>query len=150
MRCKYGDQWLTGTPFQEECGEVTWNGSQQAEPVPLVDAETPAIDSYGNRLDQLPVPIVLQCESELDALRRAAELVWTLPGTGILMFEEQRGANKVTITYPNAAFQNVRRQRFGTAVQFQFAFLVSGPPEIVVEDDTEIISGEDGHLLTTG
>lgn len=129
MRCKYGDIWLTGLPWNEDCGEIVWSASQLVEVTPLVRAVTPFLAGRGNVAEQLPVPIVIQNNDVLDALQYIVELPWLLPSEGTLVFVETTPTNELTITYPLAAWNGVQRQRIGSALVLTFNFTITGPPE---------------------
>jgi hypothetical protein len=124
MKCKYGDVWLTGTPWQEDCGEVQWSAQQLVQVTPLVGGVTPHIAGRGNLADRIPVPIILSLADTATALRHCAELPWLLPTEGILRFEE----GSLVIQYAKAAFNTVTRRRSGLSVELVFDFTVSGPP----------------------
>ena len=126
MKCKYGDTWLTGTPWQEGCGEVEWSADQAVDVVALIGAAAPLVAGRGNVADKVPVPITLNFPSAEAALQFVATLPWSLPADGELRFEE----GSLVVVYPKAAFENVKRQRRGTAVDLVFEFTVAGPPEI--------------------
>ena len=126
MKCKYGDVWLTGTPWQEGCGEVEWSADQAVDVTALIGAVTPHIAGRGNVADKVPVPISLSFPSAEAALQFCAELPWQLPADGELRFED----GILVIVFPKAAFTNVTRQRRGTAVDLEFEFTVTGPPVI--------------------
>jgi hypothetical protein len=154
MRCKYGTGseaiWLTGLPWQEDVAPIRWQGQQAAQATPLVGADSPKIRSFGNAVDQLPVSIVLQFDTELDAVKFCAQILWDLPKSGELTFVDQAGTNQVTITYPQAAFQNAARMREGRAVRLDYTFLVSGPPSVTVVSDAPLrIESESGTPITT-
>ncbi len=124
MICKYGDVWLTGTPWQEGCGEVEWSAEQAVEITALIGAATPRVVGRGNVQDSVPVPITLSFQTAEGALRYCAELPWLLPADGALRFEE----GDTIIVFPKAAFKDVKRQRRGTSVDLLFEFAVTGPP----------------------
>lgn len=126
MKCKYGNTWLTGTPWQEGCGEVPWSADQAVDINALINAPTPYVAGRGNVADKVPVPITLSFPSAEAALQYCAELPWQLPADGELRFEE----GSLVIVFPKAAFNNVKRQRNGTSVELLFEFTVTGPPVI--------------------
>lgn len=125
MKCKYGDVWLTGTPWQEDCGAVQWSAQQLVQVTPLIGGVTPHIAGRGNLTDRIPVPIILAVADSDAALRYCAELPWLLPTEGVLRFEE--GASLV-ISYASAVFNTVTRRRIGLSVELVFDFTVTGPP----------------------
>ena len=154
MRCKYGTGsdaiWLTGLPWQEDVAPIRCQGQQAVQATPLIGADSPNIRSFGNAVDQLPVSVVLVCPSELEAVKFCAQILWNLPQTGELTFIDQAGADQVTITYPNAAFQNAARMREGRAVRLDYTFIVSGPPTVTVDTSAPLrIETETGTPLTT-
>jgi len=154
VRCKYGTDdeavWLTGLPWQEDVGPIQWQGQQSVQVTPIIGSASPVIRSFGNKADTLPVPIVLGFENEMAALRYCAEILWNLPGSGTLVFIDQAGTEQLTITYPNAAFQNVSRKREGRAVSLTFTFVVSGPPTFLATSAAPLrIESESGSPLTT-
>lgn len=124
MKCKYGDVWLTGTPWQEDCGEIQWSAQQLVQVTPLIGGVTPSVVGRGNTADRIPVPIVLSLTDSAAALRHCAEIPWILPKDGALRFEE----GSFTILYPKAAFNSVTRRRNGNSVLLVFDFTVTGPP----------------------
>ena len=126
MKCKYGNTWLTGTPWQEGCGEVEWSADQVVDVVPLIGAPTPYLAGRGNVSDKVPVPIRLSFQSAEAALQYCAELPWQLPADGALRFED----GSLVIVFPKASFTNLKRQREGTSVELVFEFTVTGPPSI--------------------
>lgn len=126
MKCKYGNTWLTGTPWQEDCGEVEWSAEQLVDVVPLIGGPTPHLAGRGNVSDRVPVPISLTFPTAEAALQFCAQLPWQLPKDGELRFEE----GSLVIVFPKAAFNNVTRQRRGTMVSLVFEFTVTGPPVI--------------------
>lgn len=149
MKCKYGDRWLTGTPWQEDCGSVLWSAQQLVNVAPIFRAGTPNIRGRGNVTDILPVPIVLQLSSPLEALAYLAELPWTLADSGELRFEEILGVDRLTIVYPTAAWQGVDRQRIGEcAVELTYQFVVSGPPTIVTDQPAITLETDTGLPIT--
>ena len=150
MRCKYGNVWLTGLPWYEDCGEVIWDAAQAVDVKPLVRSSEPYIRGMGNRTESLPVPVILQAPSELDALRYIADLPWTLPDNGSLVFIEQFGTVKLTITYTKAAFQKVTRRRVGVSVEAVYSFIITGRPTFETDGAAPLrITTEDGNYLTT-
>ena len=126
MKCKYGSTWLTGTPWQEACGEVEWSADQAVEVTALIGAATPRVVGRGNVADMLPVPIARNFATAEEALQFCAELPWQLPADGELRFEE----GTLEIVFPKAAFSSVTRKRKGAAVELVFNFTVTGPPAI--------------------
>lgn len=154
MRCKYGTgseaTWLTGTPWQEDVAPITWQGQQLVSTKPLIGRATPSIRSLGNAADQLPLTIVRQFPTELDAIRFCAEILWELPASGELTLIDQTATDQITITYSAAAFQSVTRQRQGLAVLITYTFLVGGPPTITAISDAPLrINTESGTYITT-
>jgi hypothetical protein len=154
MRCRYGTgdeaTWLTGLPWQEDVGEIQWQGQQATSATPIIGSATPSIRSLGNAADTLPVQIVLGFDSELEALRYCAEILWDLPGAGQLVFIDQAGTEQLTITYPKAVFANVTRNRKGRSVHLAYNFIVTGPPSISVVSDAPLrIYSESGQPITT-
>ena len=140
--------WLTGTPWQEDCGTVLWDAQQLVNVTPIFRAATPNIRGRGNITEVLPVPIVLQLESQLAALAYVAALPWTLPESGELRFEEQIGPDRLTVVYPAAAWQGVRRVRNSSAVELVYQFVITGPPEIVTDQPAITIETESGLPIT--
>ncbi len=136
MRCKYGDIWLTGLPWNEDCGEIVWSASQLVEVTPLVRAVTPFLAGRGNVAEQLPVPIVLQSDDVFTALRYIIELPWLLPTQAALVFIESAEGNTLTITYPLAAWNGVQRRRLGTALELTYNFTITGPPTFEFADQS--------------
>lgn len=126
MKCKYGNTWLTGTPWQEGVGEVEWSADQAVDVVPLIDAPTPYLAGRSNVADKVPVPITLSFPNAEAALQYCAELPWQLPADGELRFED----GSLVIVFPKAAFNGVTRRRRGTSVELVFEFTVTGPPVI--------------------
>lgn len=130
MKCKYGDVWLTGTPWQEDCGEVAWSADQEVDVMAIIDAATPRITGRRNVADSVPVPISRTFSSAEEALQFCAELPWQLPAQGTLRLEE----GGLVVVFPAAAFKNVKRQRQGLLVQVTYEFTVAGPPAINPEE----------------
>lgn len=126
MKCKYGDTWLTGTPFHEGCGLVEWTAEQLVDVVALIGANTPKISGRGNVADRVPVPVVRNFATPEIALQFIVELPWLLPKEGTLRFEEEG----LVVVFPKAAFSTVRRSRVGVSARMVFEFTVSGPPTI--------------------
>ena len=127
MKCKFGNYWITGTPWQESCGEVEWSAEQLVEVVALIGAATPLVKGRGNVSDSVPVPVSMTFPTAEAALQHCAELPWLLPADGELRFEE----NSLVIVFPKAAFNGVKRKRRGGAsVDLVFEFTVTGPPAI--------------------
>lgn len=120
--------WLTGVPWQEDVGEIRWQGQQPPSVVPIIGSAAPSIRGMGNFSDTLPVPVSLSFDDDLSALRYCAEILWVLPRHGELVFIDQRQNAMLTITYPRAVFQNVERKRTGASVDLLFNFIVKGPP----------------------
>ena len=150
MKCKYGDMWLTGTPWQEDCGAVQWSAQQAVSLIPLIGGVSPSLRGMGNVADQLPVPVVLQLGNEMDALRYVAELPWLVPKQGALLFTEQVGTTKLSILYATAVWNGVQRQRSGAAVILIYNFTVKGPPTFTVAGDAPLdLAAESGETLTT-
>lgn len=154
MRCRYGTgpaaTWLTGLPWQEDVGEIQWQGQQATSATPIIGSATPSIRSFGNATDTLPVQIVLGFDSEIEALRYCADILWSLPGSGQLVFIDQTGTQQLTITYPKAVFQSVIRKREGRTVHITYNFLVTGPPSNSVVSNAPLrIYSESGQPITT-
>lgn len=126
MKCKYGDTWLTGTSWKEDCGEVEWSADQDVNVVPLIGRATPYLSGRGNVRDTLPVPISLSFQSAEAALQYCAALPWQLPQDGVLRFEE----GLLSIVFSKAAFNNVTRKQNGTRVDAVYEFTVPGPPTV--------------------
>jgi hypothetical protein len=126
MKCKYGDIWLTGTPWQEGAGAVEWTAEQLVDVVSLIGANTPKISGRGNVADRVPVPLVRNFNTPEDALQFIAELPWQLPKDGELRFEE----GTLVVVFPKAAFTGLKRRRTGVSVDVVCEFTVSGPPTI--------------------
>lgn len=150
MKCKYGNLWLTGTPWQEDCGAVQLSAQQLASVIPLIGAASPSVRGMGNVVDTLPVPIILQLASELDVLRYIAELPWLLPNSGTLLLSEQIGTVKLEILYATAIWTGVQRSRSGTAAILTYNFTVKGPPTFTVTGSAPLdLADESGSSLTT-
>lgn len=150
MRCKYGDHWLTGTPWNEDCGEVGWSAQQVTEVVPLVGAQTPFLAGHGNASEQISVPIILQEDDTLAALHYLVSLPWTLPTEDTLIFVEETSSNKLTITFPLAAWTGMQRKRIGSAIEVTYTFVVTGPPTYAWQDTSGLkLYSEDGQPLLT-
>jgi len=126
MKCKYKDTWLTGTPWQEDCGEVKWTAQQLVQVTPLLGKNTPRIEGLGNCSDRIQVPILLNMEDPESALEHCATMPWNLPTKGDLYFEE----GSFSITYENAVFNSVARRRLGERVELVFEFTVKRPTSI--------------------
>lgn len=153
MKCKYGSIWLTGTPWQEDCGELTWDASQPVELLDLVRAVTPYIDAQGNLAESLPVPVTLNLGSELQVLDYIAKLPWLLPTKGELRFEETRGLYTWRCIYPDAAWVSCRRVRKGESLDVVYQFVVTGPPETSLylsNPNTLITEDGDALIIETG
>jgi hypothetical protein len=131
MKCKYGDTWLTGEPWQEGAGLVEWSAEQLVEVTGIIGADTPRVAGRGNVSDRVPVPVSRQFETAEAALAFLVALPWDLPADGELRFEE---GSKVVV-FPVAAFNTVRRSRRGAAVSLVFEFTVAGPPVIDPEEE---------------
>lgn len=151
MKLKYGNQWITGVPWQEDAGGVQWSGQQLVQNVPLPRGTTPFIAGRGNVFDTITVPVVRTFSSSLKAIKHMAELPWNLPNHGELVFYEQEGDAVQTITYARAAYNGVTRRRVGQlSISINLNFTVKGAP--VVNTDAELafeIYTEDGQSLTT-
>jgi hypothetical protein len=130
MKCRYETTWLTGTPWQEDCGEVQWQAAQQIQQDALIRASTPFLASRGNALDTIIVPIALQHADQGAALSHIAQLPWALPGQGLPYFADTIGNVTTHIFFPAAAWQGCRRKRTGIASELEFSFAVLGPPTI--------------------
>lgn len=151
MKCKYGDVWLTGLPWQEDTGGVQWSGQQAVQVDDLLRAATPFIAGRGNVVDNLTVPIVRTFGTAHAAARLLAEQIWDLPADGELVFYVTEGDSVLVITYPKAAWSNLTRRWLGqTALQLNFTFTVTGPP-VVTTTGTEVLDlyTESGQSLTT-
>jgi hypothetical protein len=130
MKCKYGDTWLTGEPWQEGAGKVEWSAAQLVDVVAIIGAPTPKITGRGNVSDRVPVPVSREFATPEDALEFLVELPWLLPAQGELRFEE----GSLVVVFPVAAFTGVKRSRNGVAVSLVYEFTVAGPPVINPEE----------------
>ncbi|MEB3207323.1 MAG: hypothetical protein VKK63_00210 [Synechococcus sp.] len=145
MKCEYDNVWLTGTPWQENCGEVEWSNTREVDIIPILGANTPFLRGRGNAVERIPVPIVLQFPNELAALNYCATNVWTLGHQGVLKFEEENAATRLTITFSNAVLEDAVRHRSGTSVRVEYTFVVNGPPSI-----TEVANNNGGGVTPSG
>jgi hypothetical protein len=130
MKCKYGETWLTGTPWQEGVGTVEWSADQLVDVVAIIAASTPKITGRGNVSDRVPVPVSREFSTPEAALEFLVSLPWDLPADGELRFEE----GSLVVVFPKAAFTQVRRARRGVSVSLVFEFTVAGPPVINPEE----------------
>jgi len=151
MQCKYAEVWLTGTPWQEDCGVIVPAGRALVQADSLVRGVTPYVKGRGNKVVSLEVPIVLQHGTWASALRYVHEVFWNLPDDGELVFVEQWGSEQMTITYPNAALENCEPQRAGElAIKVVHRFIVTGPPTFDTIADAPLrIMTEQGQNITT-
>jgi len=105
--------------------------SQLLEITPVIDSGTATLRSRGNRVQELPVPLVLESASEMAAALYCHTLPWSLPASGELRFEEQLGAETRSWTYASAAWRTAQVGRSnGTAVVLQIQFVVAGIPTV--------------------
>lgn len=124
MTCKYGSTWLTGTPWQEGCGEIVYSASQSVDITTLINGASVFVAGRGNIEERIPLTIDLSFPTPEAALEYCIQLPWLLSNTGVLRFEE----GSTVIEFGKAALANVERQRRGTQVSVTYEFAVMGPP----------------------
>jgi hypothetical protein len=151
VQCKYGDVWLTGTPWQEDCGLLVPRGRASVQVEDLVRAGTPFVAGRGNKVVSLEVPVVMLHADWMLALRYCHEVFWNLPDDGALVFTEQKETELYTITYALAALESSEPQREGEiAVKVVHRFIVTGPPTFDYVGDAELrIQTEEGQNIIT-
>jgi len=148
MRCKYGNVWLTGVAWQEEMEDAPLRFTQSVEVFSLVEATDAVIETYGNRVVEIPVPVLLAKESKFDAADYLHGLREMLPASGALRFIEEVGESRLAITYASACFQNAIAIRRGDSIGVQYTFLVTAEPvtSVIYEPD-EAIEALDGEPI---
>jgi hypothetical protein len=151
MQCKYADVWLTGLPWQEDCGAVQLSLQQLIDAAPLFRSATPFVEARGNRAGTIAVPVILDKGNWMTALQYCHEIFWLLPGSGELVFIEQWGTDVLTITYPFAALQSSEPSRVGQeGVQVTHTFVLKGAPTFDTVTGAELrITTETGAAITT-
>lgn len=151
MQCKYGNVWLTGTPWQEDAGLLVPRGRALVDVADLFRAVTPFVKGRGNKAATLDIPVVLQLGDWQTALRYCHEVFWNLPDDGELYLLEQWGDEQLTITYPLAALAGTEPERAGeSAVKVLHRFILTGPPSFGTVSGAPLrIMTEDGQNIIT-
>jgi len=150
MQCQYGTAWLTGAQYAEDTGPLVVQGRALVQVAALLRADTPYVKGRGNKAVTLPVPVVLQFEDWISALRYCHEAFWDLPDDGTLKFIEQWGTDKLTITYPLAALEGTEIKRVESTVTVIHTFTVTGPPTFVTDTGEPLrILSESGEPIIT-
>jgi hypothetical protein len=126
MTCKYGSTFITGSPWQEACGEIVWNASQEVDIAPIIGAASAFLTARGNIQETIPVPVSLNFPSAEAAIQYCAQIPWTLPPQAPLRFTD----GDLVFLFEKAAFVNIERQRRGASVDLVYEFAVTGPPII--------------------
>jgi len=151
MRVKYGTIWLSGATWQEEADDLPLQAGQQIEVVPLVRRAYAGIYTFGNRVVQVPVMVMLNHGSNAASADYLHTLETILPTQAALRIVEEHGDHRLVIEYAAASFVSAQPIRSGEATALQITFTVTAAPATAAiylpEDTLETLDGAPIHTL---